>query len=810
MKISIEWLNDYVEIPKLSAKEIGEKFTLATAEVEGVVETGAHLEKICVVEIKKITPHPDADKLNLVTFSLGKGDDLQVVCGASNVKVGMRVPYAPIGTSFPDGLVLTPKKIRGIVSEGMLCSTQELGLTEDSSGLMDLGPAAPLGQNMLTYLEEKKDIILDVDNKSLTHRPDLWGHFGIAREFATIFKSPLKDRFTQSWELSLTSKFTKDRSPITPRIDGDCSCLGYYGLNVDGVVVNDSPRWLQRRLIAAGLRPINNIVDISNYVMLELGNPLHIFDRDLISGSEVIIKKSGASYKFITLDEVEREIVPADTVICDKSGALVLGGIMGGLNCGVSTKTTKIFIEVANWKAVDIRKTSTRLGLRTDSSMRFEKTLDTLMCKRAMLRTLELILEICPKARVVGSLEYAGPSLINKNPLVINTSVEKICSVLGHQISAQEIKRIFTSLGFGVEESGNKLQVTVPSYRATKDVEFEADLIEEIGRIVGYDNMPPLSPSLCVKPISLSPTYTLHRKIRSFLTLNSSAYEIMTYPLVGKDLLEKCFAGENRDSDLVILNSLSNEHDRMRPSMIPSLLEASAVNVKNLSSFKMFEIGRSYLSGKNEDFASERSQLGIVFFDKESTPYIDLLNSCERLLNHLGINFQIISANNKFKNPLIPSDWAWTHPFENLDIKIMGKSAGIIFSCHPMLLSKFKIKGHLSVMIIDLNEIEEKPLKDKVKYKPLSKYPCSTFDWTVLAKKGSAIGDILSLVNKTKIKEMESCLIVDIFALDDIHDAITLRAAFSDPEKTLDGEFLKSARERLVNGLEKAGYPLKV
>ena len=324
MLISLNWIKDFVDVPNLSPKEIGSSFTLTTAEVEDVKVTGAGLENVTCVEIKSFKPHPEADKLNLVTFDIGGGQTKEVVCGAPNVKVGLRVPYAPIGTTLPNGMTLEPKKIRGILSDGMLCSEVELGLGEGKSGLMELNESAKPGVKLLDYLNLGPDIILDVDNKSLTHRPDLWGYYGLAREFAAAHGIALKNPFTDEWKKKIESQFNSKTSPLKVQVEQDSSCLAYLGISINNIKVGTSSETIQNRLIAAGLRPINSIVDISNYVIVELGIPNHIFDRDKIAGDTLFIKRAGSDQTFKTLDEADRKLTASDTIIADKDQTLVL------------------------------------------------------------------------------------------------------------------------------------------------------------------------------------------------------------------------------------------------------------------------------------------------------------------------------------------------------------------------------------------------------------------------------------------------------------------------------------------------------
>lgn len=806
MKISLDWIKDFTTLPSLPPEKLAERLTLGCAEVEEVQSVGLFWEQVVVAEIVSIEKHPEADKLNLVTFDYGGKEAKKVVCGAGNVRVGLKTAYAPLYTHLPNGMFLEPKKIRGFLSEGMLCSEEELALAETSEGILDLESSLKNGTPLKEVFKKTTDSVIDIDNKSLTHRPDLWGHFGIAREFAALFEVEFKNRFSKDWMTALKSKQTKTNAPIKVKVEKNCAGLAYFGLSVDGVKVEPSPEWMKTRLISAGLRPINNIVDISNYVMLELGVPLHIFDRQKIKGGEVKIHALTEEAKFMTLDEVERTLIPGDTVISDSNGPLVLAGIMGGLESGVSEQTTEIFIEVANWKAAMVRRTSTRLGLRTDSSQRYEKTLDSQLCERTLWRTLELITELCPQASVVGEAQYDGVVLSEITPLEIELPYARVKSVLGTEISAEKIQDILRRLDFSLKETPQGLLVGVPSYRATKDVENEADLIEEIGRVIGYDSIQPFSPAVAVSPVRLSPAQKLHRNLRDFLSLHAHALEVMTYPMIGEKLLKK--AQWPAQASLQLVNSLSVDQDRMRPSLIPSLLEVCALNAKNDSSFRFFEIGRSYLENE-KNFAEERSQIAVVLFEKEKSPFLDLLNIVERMNAAHNIPADFAPAHEKFKNQVVDESWNGVHPFEFFNIRVMGKMQGVVMSIHPLVLREFKIKGHVSLAILDLTDLEKRELKEKTKYLPLPKFPGSIFDCTVVANKDIQVGNILDSLKSFKPKELQSVKVVDVYPLSESQKTVTLRASFLDPDKTLSGEFLTNAGLQMVETLNKSGFPLK-
>jgi phenylalanyl-tRNA synthetase beta chain len=803
MLISLNWIKDFVEIPDMPPKELASKFTLATAEVEDVLVKGEALRAVKVVEIKSLKPHPDSDKLNLVTFDLGNGTTKEVVCGAPNVRPGLKVPFAPIGTTLPNGMTLEAKKIRGILSEGMLCSETELGLGEGKSGLMELSSDARPGTPIPDYLKMDSDIILDVDNKSLTHRPDLWGYLGLAREFAAAHNKPLKNKFSSDWEKKVEAHFTKEPSPVKVEVNSDSSCLAYYGLSIDGIKMRPTPDFIKNRLESVGLRSINLVVDISNYVMIELGIPNHIFDREKIHGGKVLIRRAGQEMKFKTLDDVDRDLIASDTIISDTERPLVLAGLMGGLESGVTDSTSKLFLEVANWEAPEVRKTSVRLGLRTDSSQRYEKTLDSNLCYRTLLRLVELIREHSPEAKIVGSPEKFVKTEKLSQVTNLNITHKEITTALGYNVDENRIKSIFESLDFKVNLKDGVFHVAVPTYRTTKDISCKADLIEEIGRMIGYDNIPAVSPMLPVRPVRLSPTKQFHRKIQDFLVQHARALEVMTYPLVGKDLLEKAMWPDLSEK-LVLVNALSVEQDRMRPSIIPSVIEKASQNQKNFDAFSFFEIGRSYL-----DYEKERSQVVIAMYSREATRFVEVENVVEKLLATLNVSFNFAPANDKFPSAVLPKSWQGIHPNEFVNVQIMGKFTGAIFSVHPLILKNYKMKGHLTLAVIDITDLEAREMKDKTKYQPIPKFPSSSIDVTVVMEKDAPAASAIMALNTLKVKEIKNKSIVSVFMIDEMKKAVTVRTVFEDSEKTLAPETIKTLEQNVIQALEKAGFHLR-
>ena len=804
MLISLNWMKDFVDIPSTcSGRELADQLTLSVCEVEKVIESGGCLGQVQVICVQKVEPHPQADKLHLVTFDNGGTKPLKVVCGAGNVRAGLKTLFAPCGTVLADGTKLEPKKIRGVLSEGMLCSSRELGLGEDSEGLLELSEDARPGESYLEHAGSREDILFDIDNKSLTHRPDLWGHYGMARELAAIFKTPLKKKMGASSEGFMLG----ENSPVKVSVGGRSAGLVYYGLSLDGISVEESPPWMQERLSSLGHRPINSIVDISNYVMLETGIPNHIFDRDKIGGDTICVKALEGTQSFVTLDGVERSLEKGDTVVCGGDEPLVIGGIMGGEKSGVTEKTGRIFIEVANWKARDVRRTSTRLGLRTESSQRYEKSLDSRLCEGVLYRIVELILQLNPKSKIVGKVERGGEEVNPHKPKVIRTNMARMERVLGTELEDREILDIFHHLGFAVDlKNEGTWAVTVPSWRATKDIGQEADLFEEVGRHIRYDSIRPCPPKLEVAPVRLGHELALARRLRSFLVDHTGAHEVMNYPLLGDNLLEK--SHWPKEGVLTLKHPISRDHQHMRPSLIPTLLETAAHNAKHFSQFRFFEYGRSYLPGKGKNFSDEQYHLGVVFADRHKSVFVDILDHVTSLIQATRIPAKIMDRHPKFKNELVSEDWIGVHPYEFKNIQVQGKMKGFISSIHPFLLGKWKVKGHLSMAIIDLTTFHGRALDKKKVFKPLPKFPGSHFDYTVTIDCGDSVGKIFTVLESLRIKEVTGHKIVDIYK-DKSEKHVTMRTSFLDQEKSLSGEFLKGAEERIVACLAEDGIHLK-
>ena len=588
MHISLNWLKDYVEIPKKhSAADLAKLITLRSCEVEGVIEQKLRFDKIVTAKITKIDPHPDADKLRLPTVSIGK-QEFRIVCGAPNIEVGQVVPLALEGAKVlldGDEFEIKKTKIRGVESSGMLCSARELGFGDDHTGILILPDNTKVGK-ALTEVMGLDDIILEIDNKSLTHRPDLWGHVGMAREVSAI----LNTKFVQPKTPEIA---VKEEENFEVKVEDPDLCPRYMGLVMQGVEIKDSPNWMQTRLRAAGLRAINNIVDITNYVMLELGQPLHAFDLKKIPNKKIVVRRAKKGEKITTLDDEERELSTENLLITNGEKPIAIAGVMGGENTEIDETTKAVFLESANFEASNNRRTSAALGLRTESVMRYEKSLDPALSEASLKRMVALIKESCPKAYVASRVYDVCAWREPKITLKVNA--KDISCQAGIEIDKKEVKDILTRLGFEVD---SKLNVKVPSWRATKDVSLPVDLVEEVVRIHGYENIPYTLPKTEDEPPAVNALWNLERRLKKTIAFSCALYEVINFSFVGEELLRKF--GINPDTCVKLANPLASDQTMLRPDLLPNLLLCAQRNARFQDEVRIFEYGSVFLKEVGE------------------------------------------------------------------------------------------------------------------------------------------------------------------------------------------------------------------
>ena len=574
MFISMNWISDFVDLSGLDLNALIHRFTLSTAEVEDIYPMGQGLRDVVVGKILSLEDHPNSHKLHLL--KVDAGDKIyDVVCGAPNAREGLLVPFVKEG-GMVDGQEIGCATIAGCESHGMCCSEKELGISADHSGLMELSPDAPVGVDICD-LFAIKDTVFEVDNKSLTNRPDLWGHYGIAREFAALTGRELKPLETVSLEAF------DSLPPIEISVEDDL-CYRYTGLKVRNIQKKVSPVDMRIRLFYCGSRAINLLADLTNYLMLEMGQPMHAFDCAKVDQIEV--KRFGEPFQFTTLDGQERKVDENTLMICSKGEPVAIAGIMGGLDSEIEDDTDSLLLESANFDAVSVRKSSTRLGLRTDASMRYEKTLDPELCPAAIGRFLKLLLDIDPGAQVISRLT----DVYRKRYPQVSLSFDKayVDRYTGIEIGNDRILSTLTALGFGASYDGKEFHVEVPSWRATKDVTIKADIIEEITRIYGYDNFQVSTTLSPLYPQQRSAANRADNFTKDLLVQRYHLHEVHSYIWFDR---KKCKElGIQLEENVRLLSPQSPDHEVLRTNMGPTLLSFLQENKSFSQDFGIFEI----------------------------------------------------------------------------------------------------------------------------------------------------------------------------------------------------------------------------
>jgi len=805
MWLSLNWIKDFVDYDiDREPIDLGCLISLSVAEVEDVKIVGKALDQVRVVEVLKTEPHPDADKLKLATLTDGT-EERTIVCGASNCRAGIKLPFADLGSEFEikgkDGkvstLVIKPTKIRGVESTGMLCSEEELGLADTSEGVLELPADTPLGVKLseLDAFSGQDDVLFEIDNKSLTHRPDLWGHYGFAREFATIFDLPLKEQ--PGIELG------DDNTQYSLRNEVPELCRRYSALEVKNVKVGPSPEWMQKRLRDVGMNCINNLVDITNYVLLELGQPMHAFDADKLKSDVMGIRCAKDGEVFAALDEVDYTLTSEDIVIDNNGEAVALAGVMGGLHSSIDDNTVNLVLESANFDAATVRRTSTRVGLRSDSSARFEKSLDPENTTLALKRAAQLILELCPEAEVVGGIVDSYDTPYAKQ--TIETSFDFIRKRLGQDISDEFITNKLSRLGF--ELSGD-LTVGIPTWRATKDVEIAEDILEEVGRIYGFDNITPQTLKFDVSVATVNKTRQLERKLKSALTEGLGFTEILLYPWVGDKLLNEY--GLSSEGLMTLKNAVSEDSKYMKPAAAPLLIDAIGENLKYQPSLRMFDFTRIYdVTKMNGVLPTEKFKLvGTITPEfKKKDLQTDTFYEVKALVQDLLLVAGIKGAQVK---PLDGDQPTWVHPGIGCGFFRGRQCLAQIYKLHPAIAKKKGIKSNAYIFEVHIDELER--VERKLNYKVISKFPSVPFDVTVVADERTLSSQIEQVINKAAKKHLKELSVFSVYQGEGVEEgkkAVSYRMSFASDKATLKPDEVTQIQKSVMDALDKAGYPIK-
>lgn len=785
MFISINWIKDFVDLSDLDIDELIHKFSLSTAEVENeIFYKGSDISGIVVAEIKSVEEHPESKKLHLLKVDAGDGELTDVVCGAPNVRVGMKTAFAKVGAKLGE-IEIAPRPLAGYTSCGMCCSEKELGISEDHSGIMDLDSSLANGTDIKEVFDID-DIIFEVDNKSLTNRPDLWGHYGIAREFAALAGRPLKALETVDLEQY------KDLPQVDMKIE-DSLCYRYSCLKFENITRKISPANMRIRLYYCGMRAINFLADLTNYLMLEMGQPMHAFDSRKVE--KIRIKRFEAPFEFQTLDGVERHIDENTLMICNDNTPVAIAGIMGGLDSEIVDDTTSLTLESATFDAVSVRKSSARLAHRTDASMRYEKSLDPEMTVTAVARFVKLLSDFDGGVKVTSSLtdEYA----YKFDEVTLNFDKKFVDRYTGIEIGNDTIVKTLTALGFGVDLDGDSFTVKVPSWRATKDVTLKADIIEEITRIYGYDNFDVHTAESPLYPVRPFAEKSIEDKLKDILVREFSLHEVHSYIWKYSDEYKKL--GIVTEPNIKLLNATNPNIETIRKSMIPTQLCQIKSNSSYSPSFGIFEIGRVVDGVDENNLCREQKKLAITLFSKVDTTeelYFKLIKMISVAVDDIKHEALSFTAKETALN--------YIHPKNYNAIVCGGKEIGAIGVVHPEILRNIDKKASVVFLEIDMKELVS-IANAGIKYAEASKYPSIEVDVTFVTDTFKPIKDAMELINSELVKKIS---LADTYS--DINGkSITVRIVFSHPERTLVKDEVMAIVNDLIAKLESKGIKLK-
>lgn len=727
MLVSRNWLKKYVNLAdSVAASDIASKLTLSTVEVENYVEKAVQFDHIVVGKVEKVEPHPNADKLKVCIVNIGN-DRVHIVCGGSNVYEGMltvvALPGAQVRWHGEGELVtLEPTTIRGVASHGMICASDEVGLADifpkkEEKEVVDMSsvkykPGYPVAQAL-----GLDDVVFEIDNKSLSNRPDLWGHYGIARELAALYK-----RSVVPYKVAAIKP--KKEYVLKVDISAKKECLRYQGLVMAGVYSGPSPLWLKNALNTVGIQSVNCIVDATNYVMLDYGEPLHAFDAHAIFGSEkqgfIHVRHAKKGEHLTLLDDKKVELTEEMLVIANAEKPLALAGIMGGKNSVIAKDTSTIVLEAACFESSSIRRASTKLGLRTDASARFEKGLDPNVTHTALAKVVELIMEICPGSYVASPVVDVYGSLLKQK--IITMPLSLFAQKLGTNMSSKIIVPILERLGFGVKQKKDMLAVMVPTWRSGKDIALPEDIVEEVVRMYGYDQIPSSLPIIAVSTPAILPVDMWTRCLQDIAVHEFGSFDVYNYSFVSSFQIRRL--GDDIASYLELDNPLSKEKPFLRRNIVINLLDNIEKGLVDTNKISLCEVGKVFL--KEEPGLKVRAQsddllprqdtwFGMVYAEvKNNEPFWQLRKFLERCASLYGYEWSLED------NTSVAS---WQHPYRSFEVCIAGAIVGSIYEMHPVCSAKWGIEPRVAVLELNVSKLAELSIDHSHMFVPTPHYP---------------------------------------------------------------------------------------
>lgn len=801
MLVSLNWLKQYVDIEGIAAEELAEKITRSGIEVDAVIDRSQGMTNVVVGYVVSKEKHPDADKLNICQVEVGEGDVRQIICGAPNVAAGQKVIVALPGARLPGGVKIKKAKMRGQESNGMICSLQELGVEGRvvpkayADGIYVLPEDAVPGSDALE-LVGLRDIVLEL---GLTpNRSDALSMLGVAYEVAAILSKEVKLP-----EIQYESISEKAEDYINVRVEAKENPL-YAAKVVKNVKIAESPLWLQHYLMAAGVRPHNNVVDITNYILMEYGQPLHAFDYESLNSKEIVVRLAHEGEKIVTLDEQERTLNAHNLVITNGVEPVAVAGVMGGANSEVTNETTTVVIEAAYFEGISVRRTSKELGLRSDSSARFEKGVDPNRVLLASERAAQMLAEIAGGEVLEGTVLVDD---LDKTPARVVVSPDYINSRLGMKISLEEMLSILNRLQFDVEAANGLLIIDVPTRR--QDIKIEEDIIEEIARLFGYDEIPMTLPEGNEQVGGLTPYQAKRRIVRNVLE-GAGLYQAITYSLTSDELAQK-FALKAEDTTKLLM-PMSEERSTLRQSLIPHLVEAASYNVaRKADSVSLYEIGSVFLGQTEEQLPYEEEHIAFVLTGK----WVDHTWQGEKLNVDFFVAKGIIES--LFEKLSLTDRLSFTkttvdglHPGQTAAIFLDGEKIGLIGGLHPTERKQYDLK-ETYVAELNLKAILAATVEDLV-YAPVPRFPAMTRDIALELDRSKPAGEIVEIIRQAGTKLLKEVKVFDVYEGEKMEagkKSVAFSLTYFDPERTLTDDEVVNAHNKVLKALTEAGAELR-
>lgn len=797
MLVSYKWLNEYVDLSDVTPQELAEKLTRSGIEVESIRQLNIGARQVVVGYVSTCIQHPNADKLSLCTLDIGEHESVQIVCGAPNIAQGQKVPVAKIGAVLPGNVKIKKTKLRGEISEGMICSAQELGIdtkmlsADQQQGIFVLPEQTVVGEDALGILN-LDDVVLELE---LTpNRSDCLSMLGVAYEVAALFEREI--RFPDK---SLKESGEKVTDHVKIDIQDGSFCPQYAARKLSGIKVGASPLWLQNRLIASGIRPINHIVDITNYVLLEYGQPLHAFDAKRVKDGHIIVRQAEEGETVTTLDDQDRSLTKETLVIADPEKVIALAGVMGAANSEVTLDTTEIILESAQFAGHSVRLTSRALDLRSEASLRFEKGVDPGRIHSALNRAAYLI------QQVGGGHLYAGIAEQQKEsfePSIVNLNMIHLNDVLGTQLKNSEVGRIFDRLSFDYENRGHEIRVDIPIRRP--DLKIEEDLMEEVARLYGYDRIPTKLPEGVTTPGALTRKQKLQRKLTKLLQ-GSGNQQVFTYSLTNENYANwgSIFFKDTQPVRLAM--PMSEERSHLRTTVIPNLLDVALYNKnRKLDDIRLFEIGRVFLTNEREltELPHEKEVIAGVLSGtwqihpwqgvREQVDFYVLKGIVEALLKKLEID------DYAFERANIDG----YHPGRTALVRVQGETVGLIGQIHPKVQKQFELQETYAYELSLEALLDHLP--PEIFYEALPKFPSIHRDIALVVDEQQLAGPLIEAIEHAGRPLLKKVHLFDVYTGEGIAQgkkSIAFSLTYQHPDKTLTDEEINSLQERILRVL---------